>query len=356
MSGVSAAECPDVALNDEGFPARLLSRSLTSRRRTSVRRARTHGLRPHSIARVDVPPALDTSIQVIDSLFKQYRQCGNSRSDYHDDGGDSPTSLVPSAHSSLDSEGTLAEPLAADYPRIHHGLLAMPAVEHGGDPGDADSTCQDPSEPLPEIASHDANCTQLNSHLSLCDESEPPQLLFSRLMDALFPWPQPEAEQYHLYYVVATMDGQPAISRQYACPTAMCAGRFAHFEELQLHWPTHPWNRRGVLLPVAAGGIRRLTFWQHKAVYIRSLLHGPHAVDPAAGHVPASVERCRSRRNWLGEANRHPPARLRMASAMAISDYGDIRLFGPKSYFVLPRIVPIEQVRMWEERLALQAS
>ncbi|KAJ2714093.1 hypothetical protein H4R19_001907 [Coemansia spiralis] len=262
-------------IGGENLPTRLLSRSQSTRRRASVRRGRALDLRPQSIARVDPPPALDTSIHVIDTLFKQYRQSDYSEAD---DAGSSPTSLVPSGRSSLDSDGTLAEPAA----------VAAVAADHLDD--------------KPTV------CTARDT-----DAADEDHALLGQLMEALFPWPQPGSEPYHVYYIVATLNMQPAIPRQYPCPTAMCTGRFVRFEDLQQHWPTHPWNRRGALVPVAAGGIRRLTFWQHKAIYIRSLLQ-----------------------------------------TRAASDNGDVRLFGPKSYFVSPRIVPIELVRAWEASTASQ--
>ncbi|KAJ2799237.1 hypothetical protein H4R21_003619 [Coemansia helicoidea] len=279
---------PAMLVDGESLPARLLSRSQSSRRRTSVRRGHAPGLRPHSIARVDTPPVLDMSIHAIDTLFKQYRQDLCS-----EDGGDggSPTSLTPSTRSSLDSDDTLAEPRVAGR------------------------TVEKPSTP-PAAAVSCSTGTVDDAHVSPPPPPPPPPQLLGQLMEVLFPWPQPGAEPYHIYYIVATLDMQPAIPQQYPCPTAMCAGRFACFEDLQQHWPTHPWNRRGALVPVAAGGIRRLTFWQHKAIYVRSLL------------------------------------RVRTTDGMVTSDFGDIRLFGPKSYFVSPRVVPIERVRAWEAAAA----
>ncbi|KAJ2779270.1 hypothetical protein H4R18_004111 [Coemansia javaensis] len=260
-----------------------MSSAPARRRHGSLRRAATVSVRPCSIARVGAPPALDTSIHVVDTLFRQ--RCHDDDDD-GSGGGASPTSLAPTGRASFDSDDTLP----CDPPA-------------GGPPKD------------------DA-------------------LLLSRLMDALFPMPLPGAEPYHAYYVVATLDGRPAIPDRYACPTALCDGGFARFEELQRHWPTHPWNRRGVLLPVAAGGIRRLTFWQHKAAYLRSLLCGP----------PHPCAEPHQRRRWL---------RLGPAGPGALppaSDYGDIRLFGPSSYFVSPRVVPIERVRAWEEARRAPAS
>ncbi|KAJ2620429.1 hypothetical protein GGI26_004999 [Coemansia sp. RSA 1358] len=118
--------------------------------------------------------------------------------------------------------------------------------------------------------------------------------LFEQLMDTLFPFPEHGQNPYHSYFNVATVNGEPTIPNSYLCPTAMCTAQFKHFASLQRHWATHPWNRRGILLPVAAGGIPN-------------------------------------------------------NSAALTSDYGDIRLFGPKSFFVSPRVLCMEQVRFWEE-------
>ncbi|KAJ2344960.1 hypothetical protein GGF43_005334 [Coemansia sp. RSA 2618] len=120
------------------------------------------------------------------------------------------------------------------------------------------------------------------------------------------------------------MDGIAAIPTLYMCPTAACEAKFRQFDELCVHWLQHPWNRRSELVPVMAGGIRRLSFWQHKRVFVRSLIRGHH-VDAASGR-PSTAHR----------------------RSAAESDYGDIRLLGPCSYFVSPKIVSIEQLHAWE--------
>ncbi|ORX68026.1 hypothetical protein DL89DRAFT_294542 [Linderina pennispora] len=144
--------------------------------------------------------------------------------------------------------------------------------------------------------------------------------------------PQQMRGLHHDYFVVATVDGQPTVPERYQCPTAMCSASFASFEGLRAHWSQHPWNRRGVLVPVTAGGIRRLSFWQHKVKYVKSVLMGRYRGD--------------------GQGARWGKAAVGVG-AVSMSDLGDISLRGPRSYLVSPRILPIEQVRKWEEHRSI---
>ncbi|PIA18736.1 hypothetical protein COEREDRAFT_79727 [Coemansia reversa NRRL 1564] len=140
----------------------------------------------------------------------------------------------------------------------------------------------------------------------------------------------------HDYFTVATIDGCPAIPQTYRCPIALCKEPFEHFAQLQVHWTTHPWNRGGILTPVCEGGMRRLGWWEHKKKFFGSLLRGrPSSEFPdVADH--AGLRGLRKRTTSL--------------DTMCRFDYGDISLFGPKSYHVSPRVVPMCQVAQWEAR------
>ncbi|KAJ2701968.1 hypothetical protein FB645_004448 [Coemansia sp. IMI 203386] len=133
----------------------------------------------------------------------------------------------------------------------------------------------------------------------------------------------------HDYFRVATMDGKPAIGAAYRCPIALCQAPFARFEQLQAHWTEHPWNRGGILTPVCDGGVRRLGWWEHKRKFFASLVQGL-----AAPEFPEDRHALRRRSKSIDEACR--------------SDYGDIALFGSRTYHVSPRIVPMWQVAQWE--------
>ncbi|KAJ2724997.1 hypothetical protein GGI07_001566 [Coemansia sp. Benny D115] len=139
----------------------------------------------------------------------------------------------------------------------------------------------------------------------------------------------------HDYFRVATMDGKPTIRDSYRCPIAMCDSEFAHFELLQSHWTeAHPWNRGGILTPVCDGGVRRLGWWEHKRKFIASFVQGVSRPE-----FPEE-ERSRGRSRSIDEACR--------------SDYGDIRLFGSRTYHVSPRVVSMRQVAEWEKERAYE--
>ncbi|KAJ2086985.1 hypothetical protein IW138_005265, partial [Coemansia sp. RSA 986] len=195
-----------------------------------------------SIMRVDIPPAINTSIHTLDTLFLQY----HSDSSREDKSGESDTdgsskhddeSEPQSAHTSTSSEPTLFPINDTDDTLSDRGLLRQPAKEEN-------------------VAN-----------------------VFEKVLDALFPYPRPDSSLHHVYYNVATVDGEPNIPLYYDCSIAMCTARFRYFESLQQHWTTHPWNRRSILLPVTAGGLRRLGFWQHKARFFKSLVQGPHNTE-----------------------------------------------------------------------------
>ncbi|KAJ2248443.1 hypothetical protein GGI13_004661 [Coemansia sp. RSA 455] len=252
------------------------------------------------IRRVDVAPvATNTSIQAIDALFEHYQReeltvCTTSSSS---------SSRSSSANESLD--------------------------ENPPSPTTTASTL----ESLPETLTRPSS-----AHKSFL--SQPP--LIDELLDTLFPHLPLNAKPYHAYYSVATVDGKPTITSHYSCPTAACTEIFMYFESLQAHWSAaHPWNRRGILVPVTAGGIRRLSFWQHKAKFIASLLQGPHnAGEFATVNRPATGHK---QRLWSALSLKHCSG-----GNITTSDYGDIRLLGPRSYLVSPRVLPLEQVRIWE--------
>ncbi|KAJ2487387.1 hypothetical protein IWW37_005247 [Coemansia sp. RSA 2050] len=248
-----------------------------------------------SIRRVDAAPtATNPAIQAIDALFEHYQReeeltiSTASISSAGDDLEESPPSPTATA-STLES---LPETLA--QPELAHKRCSL----------------------------------------------QPP--LIDELMDTLFPHLPPNAKPYHAYYNVATVDGEPTIPRHYSCPTSMCGEMFTHFEVLQTHWSAaHPWNRRGILVPVTAGGIRRLGFWQHKAKFFVSLLQGPHSAGEfGATNRPATSHK-QSLWSVLG-------LKRSCGGIITTSDYGDIRLLGPRSYLVSPRVLPLEQVRVWE--------
>ncbi|KAJ2846734.1 hypothetical protein IWW36_004206 [Coemansia brasiliensis] len=142
----------------------------------------------------------------------------------------------------------------------------------------------------------------------------------------------------HDYFRVATMDGKPRIPATYRCPIAMCSRDFARFEQLQAHWTEHPWNRGGILTPVCEGGVRRLGWWEHKRKFFSSLVQGRHKPEfPEYTHADgqAAAQQQRRRTTSMDEVCR--------------SDYGDINLFGSRTYCVSPRIVPMWQVAQWED-------
>ncbi|KAJ2798390.1 hypothetical protein H4R20_004840 [Coemansia guatemalensis] len=161
----------------------------------------------------------------------------------------------------------------------------------------------------------------------------------TELAESLCHGGEPERRQplRHDYFTVATIDGCPAIPQTYRCPIALCREPFAHFAQLQAHWTTHPWNRGGILTPVCEGGMRRLGWWEHKRKFFGSLLRGrpspefPEHTDSAARAASRGLRK-----------------RATSIDAMCRFDYGDISLFGSKTYCVSPRVVPMWQVVQWE--------
>ncbi|KAJ2086175.1 hypothetical protein GGI09_006739 [Coemansia sp. S100] len=251
------------------------------------------------IRRVDVAPvATNTSIQAIDALFEHYQR-------------EELTVCTTSSSSSRSSSAN--ESLEENPP--------------------SPTTTASTLESLPETLTRPSS-----AHKSF--SSQPP--LIDELLDTLFPHLPLNAKPYHAYYSVATVDGKPTIPSHYSCPTAACAEIFMYFESLQAHWSAaHPWNRREILVPVTAGGIRRLSFWQHKAKFIASLLQGPHnANEFETANRPATSHK---QRLWSALSLKHCSG-----GNITTSDYGDIRLLGPRSYLVSPRVLPLEQVRIWE--------
>ncbi|KAJ2335459.1 hypothetical protein GGI00_001346 [Coemansia sp. RSA 2681] len=276
--------------------------------------AHTQSRRP-SIRRVDVAPAANnTSIQAIDALFEQYQR----------DELAADSASLASAATALANELKLT-------------ICTSSAAS------DRDSLEDNPPSPAATASTLESSSDTL-AQPSLARKgglAQPP--LIDELLDTLFPRLPPDTKPYHAYYNVATVDGEPTIPKYYACPTAMCAERFMRFESLQAHWSAaHPWNRRGVLVPVTAGGIRRLSFWQHKARFALSLLQGPHcAGEFGPGGRPATSRR---RSVWSALGGGCSAG----GGSVTTSDYGDIRLLGPRSYLVSPRVLPMEQVRIWE--------
>ncbi|KAI8321182.1 hypothetical protein GQ54DRAFT_340102 [Martensiomyces pterosporus] len=287
------------------------------------------------ITRVDTPPPINTSIAALDALFEQ-------RQKHQSDSVESAkrvSMISSSTHSSASATPTVK--LQLDESELT-SLSALEKDMH--EYGDSDST-ECPSSPNTILAEAPARKPGKQPHAPLVDE----------LLDALFPYPLADTPLRHEYFNVATVDGYPAIPERYACPTSMCRDEFLYFDGLRAHWSEHPWNRRGILLPVTAGGIRRMSFWQHKAKYLKSLIQGPHVAvlpDSAASASPAAeAERPRTapHRRWLwnvvsnGTRQSHLTGVSTTTGAVSTSDSGDISLFGPRSYFVSPRVLPMEQ-------------
>ncbi|KAJ2437624.1 hypothetical protein IWW46_005255, partial [Coemansia sp. RSA 2440] len=150
---------------------------------------------------------------------------------------------------------------------------------------------------------------------------------------------EPGRRLRHDYFKVATMDGEPCIRDTYKCPISTCGQSFARFEQLQMHWTDHPWNRGGILTPVCEGGVRRLGWWEHKKKFFASLVQGRLAPEFPEDSVHDI------------ECNRAPSRLRRRATSMdevCRSDYGDISLRGSRTYCVSPRVVPMWQVALWE--------
>ncbi|PIA12950.1 hypothetical protein COEREDRAFT_11984 [Coemansia reversa NRRL 1564] len=300
----------DTAIPLSKPPIRVSARKSIRRKSTLIRRTRRDTQQPHSIARVDVPLKINISIHAIDMLFRQFHTSGAGSSASTIDS--SPETLVPLTHPSVDSTRTVTEVLGIDTNRGYKAEI------------DID---------LPLVGHYHSEYGIMKNKPLASKPPPPPQKFADQLMDALFPYPQPNTKPYHTYYIVATLDGAPSIPDWYICPTATCGFQFKYFHELQLHWAAHPWNRRGMLVPVTAGGIRRLTFWQHKAVYIKSLLHRRHSHQVTVADSRPNTEH-----------------HQKTGRTLNCSDYGDIRFFGPSSYFVSPKVMSIEQVCMWEDR------
>ncbi|KAJ2368216.1 hypothetical protein H4S01_001710 [Coemansia sp. RSA 2610] len=146
----------------------------------------------------------------------------------------------------------------------------------------------------------------------------------------------------HDYFKVATMDGKPIISTVYKCPIAMCDQTFGRFGQLQTHWTEHPWNRGGILTPVCEGGVRRLGWWEHKRKFFASLVQG-RQMPEFPEDTNAETEGGSS-----ATASRQPRRRTTSMDEVCRSDYGDISLFGSRTYCVSPRVVPMWQVAQWE--------
>ncbi|KAJ2546143.1 hypothetical protein EV175_005709 [Coemansia sp. RSA 1933] len=267
--------------------------------------------------RVDVPPAINTSIHTLDALFSQHHR---SNGGVYDKGCESDTDASCKSGSTSEPQSAGSEP------------TLVPVHEDNDIPTDQGSLVR-----LEKGQDDDGKTGRI----------------FEQVLDTLFPHPGPESSLLHVYFNVATVDGEPNIPDYYDCTIAMCTARYRRFEGLQNHWATHPWNRRSILLPVTAGGLRRLGFWQHKARFFRSLVQGPYCVDraesdrkdaaPASTHI-SIVQRMFGKRDRAGYQ-----ADLNAGSVALTSDCGDIRLLGPSSYFVSPRVLSAEQVRMWED-------
>ncbi|KAJ2884604.1 hypothetical protein IWW38_005409, partial [Coemansia aciculifera] len=266
------------------------------------------------IRRIDVAPTANTnttSIQAIDALFEQYQR---------------EEQLADNV--SLDSAATAL---------TNNLKLSICTSSSSSDKANLEDNPPSPAITTSTLESSSDTLGQL-SLARKSFSSQPP--LIDELLDTLFPHLPPDAKPYHAYYSVATVDGEPTIPKYYSCPTAMCVERFARFESLQTHWSAaHPWNRRGILVPVTAGGIRRLGFWQHKAKFAMSLLQGPHG----AGEFGYSNRPTTSHRRSLWNAL--SGRRSSSGGTVTTSDCGDIRLLGPRSYLVSPRVLPMEQVR-----------
>ncbi|KAJ1825393.1 hypothetical protein LPJ56_002697 [Coemansia sp. RSA 2599] len=316
--------------------------------RTQASRER-HGEREHkipTITRVDATPQLSTSIPALEVLFEQYKQ--NADRPAGDAigpacGADGAVSSVLSK--SLGSSSDLSASSGGAGLRISVGTMRIEEVDE----------CMSSSPTLTSRSDETAVHSRTSEDSQEPDLKHEPVICIDNLLDSLFPSLPPNAKPYHTYFNVATVDGVPTIPDAYVCPTSMCTAKFQYFEGLQTHWSEHPWNRRGILVPVTAGGIRRLSFWQHKARFVRSVLHGPHVAE-LPGQQPCARPLSRHRRSlWKAVLSKNAEALPIDTScssdaldAIQTSDFGDIRFWGPHSYFVSPRVLPLEQVRAWE--------
>ncbi|KAJ2704358.1 hypothetical protein FB645_003363 [Coemansia sp. IMI 203386] len=302
-----------------------------------------HGRRRPTITRVDVTPQLNTSIPALEVLFEQYRRSADGVDDT------APTALS----ASLDfSPGTIT---VSDIETVAVGAAADLRISVDTAQIDEADECMSSSPTLTSRTYETAADSRSSEDTQVSIFLNEPTLCVDNLLDSLFPSLPPNTKPYHTYFNVATVDGVPTIPDTYVCPTSMCTATFRHFEGLQTHWSAHPWNRRGILLPVTAGGIRRLSFWQHKAQFVKSMLHGPHKAE-LSGQQTCARPISRHRRGlWKATLSKNTEALSIDTSrssdaldAIQTSDFGDIRFWGPHSYFVSPRVLSLEQVRAWE--------
>ncbi|KAJ2720128.1 hypothetical protein GGI07_004805 [Coemansia sp. Benny D115] len=318
----------------------------------STANSRRQNHRQITITRIDKAPTLNVSIPALETLFEQY----NSR-DF-----------------STNTENTTSkarEALAVSLPSLIDTGTDLDSSKETIRRRSIDCVKESPEE-YPPPSPTSTTSTELGSNSSRTSEDtanesdakdtldmDTPTECVNKLLDSLFLRPEPHTRPYHTYFIVATIDGKPAIPEQYTCPTSMCTATFTTFEALTIHWSEHPWNRRSILLPVAAGGIRRLGFWQHKARFIKSLINGPHVAE-----IPGSYSSRPStgyRRNmWTSICQKGGGVFVTGSQSLSniakTSDYGDIQLFGPQSYFVSPRVLPLEQVRAWEATRNMQST
>ncbi|KAJ2258458.1 hypothetical protein IW139_005743 [Coemansia sp. RSA 353] len=231
---------------------------------------------------------------------------------------------------------------AKDELMINTGMMRMNPAAQSPHSASADSEqtlvgCLSPASQRSSVAtnsSHSHSSPLSDSHAADAQRSASLEIIPLRSLTA-----EPGRRLRHDYFKVATMDGEPCIRDTYKCPISTCGQSFAHFEQLQMHWTDHPWNRGGILTPVCEGGVRRLGWWEHKKKFFASLVQGRLAPEFPEDSVHDI------------ECNRAPSRLRRRATSMdevCRSDYGDISLRGSRTYCVSPRVVPMWQVALWE--------
>ncbi|KAJ2134293.1 hypothetical protein IW136_004703, partial [Coemansia sp. RSA 678] len=166
---------------------------------------------------------------------------------------------------------------AKDELMINTGMMRMNPAAQPPHSASADSEqtlvgCLSPASQRSSVAtnsSHSHSSPLSDSHAADAQRSASLEIIPLRSLTA-----EPGRRLRHDYFKVATMDGEPCIRDTYKCPISTCGQSFAHFEQLQMHWTDHPWNRGGILTPVCEGGVRRLGWWEHKKKFFASLVQG----------------------------------------------------------------------------------
>ncbi|KAJ2854013.1 hypothetical protein J3B02_002880, partial [Coemansia erecta] len=325
------------------IPQRQDERPKTSRSREASCK---HERRLPIITRIDAAPQPNTSIPALEVLFEQYQRNAGRE-------------IGEANRQTRNDDGTICSTISEslDLPLITAAITSNPGLRISVDSDQVEEAdeCMSSSPTLTSGTDETAVESRINEDMQNPILLNEPALCVNNLLDSLFPSLPPNIKPYHTYFNVATVDGVPNIPDTYVCPTSMCEAKFRYFEGLQMHWSEHPWNRRGILVPVTAGGIRRLSFWQHKVQFVRSMLHGPHVAE-LPEEQPCARPLSRHRHSlWKSVLSKNteslPIDTIRSPNALnaiQTSDFGDIRFWGPHSYLVSPRVLPLEQVQTWE--------